>query len=303
MDWVEISVVSDKEAVEPVSALLAPYGPLAVEELTATPTGGQSFSPVTTIRCYVLRDEAERSRAAIENGLWHLSRLLPIGEPQFREITENDWMNAWKEHYQVVHIGERIVVSPTWRQYQPQPGEVVLAVDPGMAFGTGLHPSTQLILRAMERFVQSGQRVLDVGTGTGILAIAAVKLGAASVLAMDVEEAAVQAAIQNAAVNGVSAQVTVRLGSIMPARTPLGTDLPVITASGFDLILANIIAEVIAAMAPVLLSLGRPGATLVAAGIIEEREHLVTEAFAGRAERVWRAQDGDWVSLGYRLPG
>ncbi|MHB0877059.1 MAG: 50S ribosomal protein L11 methyltransferase [Anaerolineae bacterium] len=293
----EISVTTGNEAAEAVAAMLSRYGSVAIEELTATPTSGSTFAPVVTVRCYLLADQAERQREAIDTGLWHLSQLLPIEKPQYHTLTEHDWMDAWKKHYPVVHAGERLVIVPSWRQYDPRPGEVTIAVDPGMAFGTGLHPSTQLCLRAVERYTRPGQSVLDVGTGTGILAIAAMKLGAASVLAMDVEETAVAAATENVARNGVADRVTVHLASLIPMRNPLGEQPGVIDGGSYDLVLVNIIAEVIAAMADRLLARTAPGGLIIAAGIIEEREPVVMEAFAGRAEVVDRELDGDWVCL------
>lgn len=303
MEWTEISVGVDNEAVEAVSAFLSGFGPVAVEEVRATPTGGDSHAPVITVRCYVTSRDLEKSRDAIHQGLWHLSRLLPIAEPRFRTLTERDWMEAWREHYPVIHIGSRIVIVPAWRRYEPQDGEVVLVVDPGMAFGTGLHPSTQLCLAALETYLRPGDSALDVGTGTGILSIAAAKLGAGAIVAMDIESAAVEAATANVAANGLAERVDIRLASVVPVRGPWGSTPDVIDSGTYDLLLVNIIAEVIAEMAPVLLRLARPGGTIITSGIIAEREHLVEGAFSGRAEVIDRRQDGDWVSITYRVPG
>ncbi|MGQ9552604.1 MAG: 50S ribosomal protein L11 methyltransferase [Anaerolineae bacterium] len=302
MEWIEVSIAVDNESVEAASAFLARFGSIAVEELHATPLSGDSFPPQVTVYCYLTRETAERSYKAIEEGLWHLSQLLPLGQPRCKVITEQEWMEAWKEHYPLVRISEHMVVVPTWQQYLSQPGEVVLTVDPGMAFGTGLHPSTQLCLKAIELFLHPGDTVLDVGTGTGILAIAAAKLGAASVLAIDIDEAAVKAAHHNAAANSVADKVTVSLASVLPRESIRGIAPIVIDTGAYDLILANIIAEVIAQMAPALARLARPGATIVTSGIIKEREHLVGEAFAGKADTIHRAQDGDWVCLCFRPP-
>src|SRR5439155_19627134 len=136
-----------------------------------------------TIHAYLPIDGTEEEkRQKIERGLWYLSSIGArlVGEIQTRNINEEDWANAWKEYYHVTHIGQRLVIRPSWRQYTPQEHEVVLTLDPGMAFGTGLHPTTRLCLERLEDLVQSGMRVLDVGTGSGILSLAAVKLGAAS---------------------------------------------------------------------------------------------------------------------------
>jgi ribosomal protein L11 methyltransferase len=300
LDWTEISVVANNEAVEPVSAFLSRFGPVAVEEIRATPTGGEDITPIITVRCYLLANEAARDREEIERGLWHISSILTIGAPTFRSLTEKDWTEAWKEYYPVLHLGQRIVVVPTWRDYRPQAGEIAIAMDPGMAFGTGLHPSTQLCLAALEQYVLPDSSVLDVGTGTGILSIAAIKLGARHSLAIDIDEASVQATRENAALNQVGDKVTVELGSVMPVADRRGHQLTVVGSGDYDLVVANIIAEVIALMAESLCRLARPGGTIITAGIIQEREHLVTEAFTGRATLLQRQVNGDWVCLCYR---
>lgn len=302
MEWIEISVGVGGEAAEAVSAFLSRFGSVAVEELTAGPTDAHSHMPAITVRGYVEAEQAVGVREEIEQGLWHLSQILPVGEPRYRTLTEKDWTEAWKEYFPVLHLGERTVIVPTWCRYEARPNEVVISMDPGQAFGTGLHPSTQLCLAALERFVQSADRVLDVGTGTGILAIAAVKLGAKHVDAMDVEPAAVKAATDNVRANDVTEQVSIYYATLTPFRASAGPDPDVYREGPHDVVLANIIAEVIAGMAAELVQLTRPGGVIITAGIIEEREHLVLEAFAGRADVVARSWDGDWVSLTFRVP-
>ena len=300
MDWVEIGVGTDNEAVEATSAFLSRFGSVAVEELLAAPTGGEPLERRITVRCYLSAEQAVRDRSTIEEGLWHLSQLLPLELPQFRSLADTDWMEAWKEHYSVIHVSDRVVIVPSWKPYSQAPGEIVVRVDPGMAFGTGLHPSTQQALDSLERFLRPGDVVLDVGTGTGILAIAAVKLGATGVLALDIDEAAVRAARLNAEANGVGGRIRVALGSVIAVERRSGPLPAVVEQGAYDLLLVNIIAEVIREMAPALLRLVRPGGAIVTAGVIKEREQLVTEAFAGSTEVVNRAQEGDWVSLTLR---
>lgn len=302
MEWLEISVGVGGEAAETVSAFLARFGSVAVEELTAGPTDAHSHEPTVTVRGYIEAQHAEGLRDEIAQGLWHLSQMLPISEPQYRTLTERDWTEAWKDYFPVLHLAERTVIVPTWRDYEPQAGEIVIALDPGQAFGTGLHPSTQLCLAALENYLTPGDRVLDVGTGTGILAIAAAKMGAAHVEAMDVEPAAVKAAEENVQANRVSDTVSVYFATLTPFRSASGPDPDVYRHGPHDLVLANIIAEVISAMAPELVQLTRPGGVIITSGIILEREHVVMEAFAGRAAVVMRSQDGDWVSLAFRVP-
>src|SRR6185437_3419252 len=245
---------------------------------------GQVHEPISgapvTMHVYVPADEAgEEAKARIQEGLWHLSQILEgsIGELQERRIAEEDWANAWKEHYHVLHLGRRTVIKPSWREYAPRENEVVVELDPGMAFGTGLHPTTRNCVIALEESVQAGNAVLDVGTGSGILATAAIKLGATRVLALDVSGVAVDAARENATINGVSDVMEVRLGTLEGADgepfmpLPEGLDTLGEEIGVFDVVVANIIARIIAKLAPSLVRAVRPGGTLIASGIIAER--------------------------------
>lgn len=309
MQWFELSVTADQEAVESLSELLATYGYnggvviepawIPTEEgdgWVGAPAPGESSPPSyvqdatrpVTLRTYLQYDEhAEEIRQRIDHALWHLGRLRPIGPLQVRVLEEEDWANAWKQHYQVHRIGERLVIVPSWLSYTPQEGDVLLNLDPGMAFGTGLHPTTRLCLGLLERLVQPGVSVLDVGTGSGILALAAIGLGASRVLALDNDPVAVDAARQNVERNGVQDKIAVELGS-------LG-----VTAIGqYDLIVANIIAHVLCAIAQELTAALAPGGILITSGIILEREDevAVSLAAAGLRQRE-RHRDGDWVAL------
>jgi ribosomal protein L11 methyltransferase len=190
----------------------------------------------------------------------------------------------------VLRVGRRIVIRPTWRRHRRRPDDVVLALDPGMAFGTGLHPTTRLCLAALERVADrgdvTGSRALDIGCGSGILAIAAVKLGAASVVGVDTDPIAVEATAANAARNRLARRIAAREGSL-PTREP-----------PFDLVLANLIASVLITLAGALAAELRPGGTLLASGIYVDREDAVRDEFAaaGLAVRE-RTAEGDWVAL------
>jgi ribosomal protein L11 methyltransferase len=181
---------------------------------------------------------------------------------------------------------------------------VVVELDPGMAFGTGLHPTTHTCLRLLEEVVRPGDRVLDVGTGSGILAIAALKLGAAHVLAIDVSGVAVAAARSNAAANGLADRMDVRLatlsGAASEAFAPLPSDLTILDADpgAFDVVVANIIARVIAELAPALVGAVRPGGAVIASGILDDRLAIAEEPLraAGLVD-IRRVPDGDWVAL------
>lgn len=311
--WLELSVRAAPETVESISELMSRYvsGGVAIEEPYQLLDDGQAHLPIpgapVTIRAYVPDDaDGAESRRRIEEGLWHLGQVLAgsIGEMEARQIAEEDWANAWKEHYHVLHLGRRTVIKPSWREYAPQAGEVVVELDPGMAFGTGLHPTTRNCLLALEDALHPGDAVLDVGTGSGILAIAALKLGAARVLALDVSAVAVDAARENAAINRVAETMDVRLATLEGAGgepfLPLPDNLDTLgeEIGVFDVVVANIIARVIAQLAPALMRATRPGGTLIASGIIAERRAEAEEPLrAAGLRNIHDLVEGDWVTL------
>ncbi len=336
--WLEIQVSVDNEAVEAVAELLARYGyngGVVVEPAWTPGDEGPEFSydlaRPSVLKTYLPLDvHAEDARQRIEQALWHLGQLRPVGPLQVRRLEEEDWANAWKQHYRVLRVGERIVVVPSWLEHQPEPTDVVLQLDPGMAFGTGLHPTTQLCLGLLEHYVRPGQRVLDLGTGSGILAIAAARLGAGHVLALDNDPVAVAVAAENIARNGVSTTVTVAEGSLgagsrmghwlsgdfgppaeqapalaQPDAAPRetvkpagGSDAEQQALAGFDLIVANLIARVLTVLAADLAAALAPGGILISSGIIDTREAEVVDAFAAAGLRqVARQVAGEWVAL------
>jgi len=249
----------------------------------------------SVVRAYVSaadRHTAERAVAAAAADLGHLGAfgLRPIGELTTRIVEEADWATAWKEHFPVLRVGRRIVVRPTWRRHRPQPDDVVVALDPGMAFGTGLHPTTQLCLVGLEALAERGRlagtRVLDVGCGSGILSIAAARLGAREVVGIDTDPLAIEATTANAARNGLEGVVTARLGSSPSGSAP------------FDLVCANLIASVLVELAPALAAELGIGGEILASGIFVDRGAEVRTAFGAAGLDIgdaWR--DGDWVAL------
>jgi ribosomal protein L11 methyltransferase len=324
MTWLELSVDVDPEAVESVSELLAQYGyngGVVVDQPIITGADGPEYtfdsSKPATLRTYIPADErAEEIRGRIERALWHFGQIRPVGPLQIRSLEEEDWANAWKQHYTIQRVGQRTVIVPSWLEYAPEPGDIVLRLDPGMAFGTGLHPTTQLCLEFGESYVEPGMSIIDLGCGSGILAIAAARLGA-TVLALDTDPIAVAATRENAARNAVADRVTAAEGSLgsganldhwlgWDTQVPERSNVPTFQRSGaqVDLILANIIARVLAALARDMAAALKPAGTLIASGIIADREHEVAEAFAAAGlAPLERRQEGDWVALVYSRIG
>jgi len=217
-------------------------------------------------------------------------------EPSVDMIQEQDWSTSWKDHFKPLRIGKRLVVKPTWEDFAPREGDLVLELDPGMAFGTGTHPTTMLCLSVLERVIsgESGDclkspAILDVGTGSGILGIAAAKLGASGVTAVDIDPEAVRVARENCDLNGVAALVAV-------SDTPLDR-IP----GAFDIVIANILAEDLVRMAPELTARLRPGGLLILSGILIEKEDLVKEGFSDRKLTLTEvAREDEWSCLVYR---
>ncbi|MEX2245565.1 MAG: 50S ribosomal protein L11 methyltransferase [Dehalococcoidia bacterium] len=206
-----------------------------------------------------------------------------------RSVQEEDWAEAWKAYFDVERYGKRIVVVPSWRAYEPRRDDVVIALDPGMAFGTGQHETTRMCLEALEGAVRPGDRVLDVGCGSGILAIAAAKLGAGAVVAVDIDETAVRVTAENARANGVEAAVRAGTGS-MGEAWPFDD-----AAREFDVVVANIVAGVIMELAAALADALTPGGRLIASGIIAARERETADALAAAGLRIEEVRAmGEW---------
>ena len=229
-----------------------------------------------------------------ERALWHLQAfgLRPVGELRVRAVEDTDWLERWKEGYAPQRIG-RVVVVPSWLDEPLAPDEVAVRLDPGMAFGTGLHPTTRGCLALMQRIGPVPPRVLDVGSGSGILALATLRLGAGQVDCLDTDAEAVRATLANAEANGLGGRVTATQGSL-PATPPVDP---------YPLVLANLVATVLVELASRLAAHLAPAGTLLASGIIEGRADEVMHAFraAGLAVEE-RLDDGEWVSLRVTRP-
>lgn len=298
-------MTADQEAVEQVSEIIsrACPGGVSIEAPFEVVDEGLAarvdVSRPAIVRGYVTAIDQVAARSAIDavrRDLGHLQAfgLRPIGELETRVVNEEDWAEAWKEHFPVMRVGRRLVIQPTWREHTRQPDDVVIALDPGMAFGTGLHPTTRLCLAGIEEWADEGlvqgARVLDVGTGSGILAIAAGLFGADSVIAVDTDILAVETTRANAARNELSDVIRARQGSLPLAGAERNT---------FDLVAANLIAGVLISLAEELAAVVRPGGgRLLAGGVFHERESEVKSAFESVGLRIiGRRAEGDWLAL------
>ena len=295
MKWLELSIRATPEYVEPLSELFRRYGEggVVVEEEGDWDPDNDPDDPgpptSVVVRTYLPLDvTAHNRRGMIDVGVRLISLLQPMDGLQERVLEEEEWEAAWKAHFTLLRVGKRLVIKPTWQEYSPRAGELVVELDPGMAFGTGHHPTTRMCMEELELRVAPGMRVLDLGTGSGILAIVAAKLGAGSVLALDVDAVAVRAARANLRHNGVSRKIRTFQGTLPHPQAPPGS---------FHLVVANITATAIAGVAHPLAEVLAPDGVVVASGIIRERQAEAEEALKEVLVILDRRYDGDWVTL------
>ena len=296
MRWLELSVEADVEAVEAVSEILGRVAAgTAVQptrlirdpadELTVREDPSAPF--VVTAH---LPDEAGSPELIdrTERALWHLQAfgLRPVGELRVRGVDDADWADGWRAHYVPQRIG-RVVVVPSWMTEPLAPTEVPIILDPGMAFGTGLHPTTRGCLMLLQTTQPMPPAVLDVGCGSGILALAALRLGAERAVAIDTDRLAVEATRANAERNGLAERIEVSTGNLAAPA-----------AERYGLVLANLVAAVLVTLAERLADHLAAGGTMVVGGVIEPRATEVCTALESAGLRVVeRRDDGEWVSL------
>ncbi|MGZ8474768.1 MAG: 50S ribosomal protein L11 methyltransferase [Candidatus Limnocylindria bacterium] len=296
MRWLELSVEADAEAVEAVSEILGrvsagtavrptrlirdPTDELVAREDPAAPYVVSAHVPDEPTAASSVEDT--------ERALWHFQAfgLGRVGALQVRSVDDADWADAWREHYVPQRIG-RVVIVPSWADERVAPGEVAIVMDPGMAFGTGLHPTTRGCLAMLQELSPMPATVLDVGAGSGILGLAALRLGAERVAAVDIDPESVRATLDNAARNDLAEHVSASQGTLAAAP-----------AEQYNLVLANLVAAVLIDLAPRLAAHLAPDGVLIAAGIIEPRAAEVADALGAAGLAVAeRRDDGEWVSL------
>lgn len=298
--WLEVSLTfetSQEEEAEAVAQVLARLSQGRVVWSYEQPRVDardwlQDLGP-TTLRAYLPLEEPEAQvRRRVEEALWHLHVIRPLPPARFRVLAEQDWMQAWKRFYRPIPVGNRFLVLPAWME-PPATERLVIRIEPGTAFGTGMHPSTRLCLQALEDRVRPGQPFMDVGCGSGILSIAAALLGAQPVVALDIDPEALEATRANARLNRVEQVIHPMLGSVEALLVAQGVPRQA------PLVVANILAEVLVELLEQGLDqLVMPEGELVLSGILEEREPLVHQAARARGlVLVQRLQEGEWVAL------
>mgnify|MGYP001199983315 CR=1 FL=1 len=297
--WLEIAIQAPAEDIDLLCERLERCGSSGVTVAEAEldtfvpPDPDELFVGSLVIRAYFPQQDGERLLERLRAELVDFPAASLAGEG-LQTVRNEDWAEGWKQHFSAVRIGPRLVVRPSWEDFISEPGDVEVILDPGMAFGTGTHGTTRLCLEAVAACFESAavpRRVLDVGTGSGILAIAAARLGAERVVACDIDDEVCRVAGDNVAQNRVEDLVVV-------TREPLE-----VLGAGFDLVLANILAEENVRLADELVRRLVPQGTLVLSGILQEKEAYVVEAFEHYFDRPPEISRRDeWSCLVYRRP-
>ena len=295
MQWLELSVRTPPEFVEPLSQIFYRYGHggVAVEvDGGFNPDEGEALSgdEWAMVTTYLPMNESlDERRSRIDVGVRLVAHVSDISPLQERVVEEEDWQDAWKEHFHVLKVSPRITICPTWREHKPQTGEHVILLDPGMAFGTGHHPTTSMCLGQLDALVKPGMDVLDVGCGSGVLSIAAARLGARHVFGLEIDSVAVNVAKQNVRDNEVQHTVRVVQGTLPH---------PDAKRSAYGIAVANISAKVVSEISSYLVGAVHDGGKVIASGILLENKDGVVQALADAgADLEQTLVDGDWVTL------
>lgn len=299
--WLELSAVTEPEAADAVAEVFGRWGRgVAIDQpvLNAPDGDGGWIDPNqnVVVKTYIpVDEEAEGKRRLLEEAAWHLGRLRHVEPLQTRVIAEEDWASSWKRFFFPHRVGKRLVVVPSWRRRAREPGDLVIRLDPGMAFGTGLHPTTRMCLALLEELTHPGDRVFDFGCGSAILSIAAARLGAERVEAVDVDAIAVEVAKENARRNKVARKIHVRKATVEPGVPVLGAP--------FDVVAANISAFVLKNAAAALAEATKPGRPAILSGILVTGADDVRATYAAAGwEHVETRAEGDWIAMVVRRP-
>jgi len=309
--WAEISIRTTHEATELIAEIFHDLGASGVviedPELVNTYRNSGIWdytdipeatnTEVVTVKAYLPMDEElDDKLRAFEKEVDALAGHnidKGAGDISYSEIQDEDWANNWKTYFHTEKIGDIIVIKPSWEEYMASPDDIVIELDPGMAFGTGTHPTTSMCIRILEEIVTGGMKIFDVGTGSGVLAIAAAKLGATEVTAVDFDPVAVTVAKENVAINQADSIISVGRGDLLKG-----------VEGKADIVIANIIADIIIVLLDDIPNKLKIGGTMIASGIIADRLGDVTEAVIAHGLLVDRVlEEGGWAAMVIRNGG
>jgi ribosomal protein L11 methyltransferase len=306
MNWLEVSLTVNGELAESVADVFARFAPNGVMteqgiKFLDDEDVGSGAGPIT-VRAYLEVDEhLEETRQKLEESLFYLGMIQPVPTPTYKQIADQNWMEAWKEHYKPILIGQRLLILPAWLA-SPDPKRIPIKIDPGMAFGTGTHPTTQLCLELMEVHYDDGRQtmdhrpssvVIDVGCGSGILSIAALKLRAEKVLGVDIDIESVKNSRENADLNEVGEELILGQGSVTEI---LRGDFAFKSA---PLVVANILAPILIRLFDAgLADLIQPDGEIILSGILDHQaENVITAGQSKGLKKGETRQMGDWVAI------
>jgi len=280
LNWIEVKIKTKQENEDIVSHILYENGAngLAIEDprdITALSKKEEDWDFIDPQLIKIDEDgivlkayfSEEEDIEVITGKIIELIEAQGLGEILLSEVDESDWAENWKKHYKTTRIGKRIVIKPSWETFEPEAGDIVIQLDPGMAFGTGSHETTAMCTEALEKFVKPGATVFDVGCGSGILSVVAAKLGAERVLGIDLDPMCVKISKENFQINKVEDKAEAIHGNLLD-----------MVDEKADIIVANIIAEIVAGLVPQLISFLKDGGLIIASGIIDEKLQLVEDA-------------------------
>ena len=295
MKWLELCVDVPPEFVEPISHIFYKYGygGVSIESPADFNPDEGEVAPVPetfSVRTYIPKDDStDERRANIEIGVKLINHLHPIEPLKETEIKDEDWETNWKQYFHPIRVGRKLVICPTWQEHASLRDDVIIFLDPGMAFGTGHHPTTRMCMELLEDTIVGGEKIIDLGCGSGILSVTAVKLGALSSIGFEIENNASKVAKENCVLNGVDESVEVFNSTLPDYRYSEGD---------FDLALANISAKVIIELADHLTKGLRSGGKLILSGVLENALEDVRDVFEPLGvvfEKVMT--DSDWTAV------
>lgn len=309
MKWFEIRVKTTEEAYDAVSEMLMSIGaggvaiedPNDIKREISKPNSldyadkefMDSLGEDVIIKAYFSQEEnLNELEGLIKEKLDFISKFLDTGEGYngYSEVDEEDWATSWKKYYKPLHITDRVVIKPSWENYEKNDNEIIIELDPGMAFGTGTHETTKMCAELIQRYIKKGDTALDVGCGTGILSIIASKLGAKEITAVDIDDIAVKITKENCGMNGAGNTVTAFAGTLKDVKP-----------FRYDMVFANIIANVIIDIANIMNCYLKPGGYFITSGIIRERKQEVIEAYQGQGFSIETIIEmGEWVAISFK---